>query len=98
MRLSQLLGVTVGDIAESFYIHACMLSRWRRPPREGPIVTQGADVDPAVTAELKALRQVRRQYERLKLEHDLLKKCIAFTSARKATFLPSSSIIKKRIP
>src|SRR5690606_26119522 len=32
------------------------------------------DVDPAVAAELKALRKVKKDYERLKLEHDLLKK------------------------
>jgi transposase len=74
VRLSQLPGVAVGDVAESLYIHPYMLSRWRRLAREGQIVTKGVDVDPAVTAELKALRQVKRQYERLKLEHDLLKK------------------------
>ena len=98
MRLSQLPGVAVGDVAESLYIHPYMLSRWRRLAREGQIVTKGVDVDPAVTAELKALRQVKRQYERLKLEHDLLKKAIAFTSARRAISSPSSSTIKKRAP
>src|SRR5690606_28935305 len=96
VRLSQLPGVSVGDVAASLYIHPFMLSRWRRLAREGLIVTKGVDVDKSVAAELKALREVQRKYERLKLEHDLLKKAIAFTSARKATSSPSSSTIKTR--
>ena len=95
VRLSQLPGVSVGDVAASLCIHPFMLSRWRRLAREGLIVTKGIEVDKAVAAELKALREVQRKYERLKLEHDLLKKAIAFTSARKATSLRSSSTIKK---
>ena len=97
VRLSQLPGVSVSDVAESLYIHPFMLSRWRRLAREGLIVTKGVDVDPAVAAELKALRQVKKQYERLKLEHDLLKKAIAFTSKQKAMSLPSSRTIKKPV-
>lgn len=73
VRLSQLPGVSVSDVAQSLYIHPFMLSRWRRLAREGQIMTKGVDVDPAVAAELKELRQVKKQYERLKLEHDLLK-------------------------
>lgn len=96
VRLSQLPGVAVHDVAESLYIHPFMLSRWRKQAREGLIVTKGVDVDPAVAAELKALRQIKKDYERLKVEHDLLKKAIAFTSARKATSSPSSRITRKR--
>lgn len=96
VRLSQLPGVSVRDVAQSLYIHPYMLSRWRRLAREGVIVIKGVDVDPAVAAELRALRQIKRQYEQLKLEHDLLKKAIAFTSARKATSSPSSSTTRKR--
>lgn len=96
VRLSRLPGVSVRDVAQSLYIHPYMLSRWRRLAREGIIVTKGVDVDPAVAAELKALRQIKRQYEQLKLEHDLLKKAIAFTSARKATSSPSSITTRKR--
>jgi transposase len=95
VRLSQLPGVSVGDVAASLYIHPFMLSRWRRLAREGLIVTKGVEVDKAVAAELKALREVQRKYERLKLEHDLLKKAIAFTSARKATSSPSSNTTRK---
>lgn len=95
VRLSQLPGVAVGDVAASLYIHPFMLSRWRRLAREGQIVTKGVEVDKSVAAELKELREVQRKYEQLKLEHDLLKKAIAFTSARKARSSPSSSTTRK---
>ena len=96
VRLSQLPGVSVRDVAESLYIHPFMLSRWRRLAREGQIMTKGIDVDPAVSAELKELRQLKKKYEQLKLEHDLLKKAIAFTSARKPKSSPSSNTTRKR--
>ena len=95
VRLSQQPGVLVRDVAQSLYIHPYMLSRWRKLAREGVIVTKGAPVDPSTAAELKALRKIKRQYEQLKLEHDLLKKAIAFTSDRKAKSSPSSNTTKK---
>jgi transposase len=52
-------------------------------------------VDKAVAAELKALREVKRKYERLQVEHDLLKKAIAFTSVRKKASSPSSPTTRK---
>ena len=73
-----------------------MLSRWRKQAREGLILTKDVEVDKEVAAELKALRKLKKDYERLKLEHELLKKAIAFTSARKGTCLPSSSTAKRR--
>jgi transposase len=91
VRLSQMPGVAVQDVAQSLYIHPFMLSRWRKQAREGTIVTRGVGVDKAVLAELKELRRVKKAYEQLKVEHDLLKKAIAFTSERKATSSPSST-------
>ena len=85
VRLSQLPGVAVQDVAASLYIHPFMLSRWRKQVREGVIMTKGVAVDKALAAELKELRRVKKAYEQLKVEHDLLKKAIAFTSSRKAT-------------
>jgi len=97
VRLSRLSGVLVKDVAESLYIHPFMLSLWRKQAREGVIVTKGAVVDEAVAAELKELRRMKRAYEQLKLEHDLLKKAIAFTSARRTTSSLSSTTTKKPI-
>ena len=42
-----------------------MLSRWRKQAREGLIVTKGVEVDKDVAAELKELRELKREYERL---------------------------------
>jgi len=88
VRLSELPGVEVQDVAQSLYIHPFMLSRWRKDAREGRIVTKDVKLDREVAAELKELRKLKKDYERLKLEHDLLKKAIAFTSARNATSSP----------
>lgn len=93
--LSALPGVRVQDVAASLYIHPFMLSRWRKQAREDEIMTKGVTVDPGVAAELKELRRVKKAYEQLKLEHAVLKKAIAFTSARKANALPSSSGSRK---
>ncbi|MEP6897878.1 MAG: transposase, partial [Rhodanobacter sp.] len=83
---------TLGDsVAASLYIHPFMLSRWRKQAREGLIMTKGVAVDKEVSAELKELRRVKKAYERLKIEHDLLKKAIAFTSAPRLTSSPSSA-------
>ena len=95
VRLSQMPGVAVQDVAESLYIHPFMLSRWRRQAREGAIVAKGVVVDKEVQAELKELRKLKKAYAQLQLEHDLLKKAIAFTSARNATSSPSSRSNKK---
>ena len=95
VRLSLLSGVAVQDVAQSLYIHPFMLSRWRKQAREGSIMTRGATLDPAISAELKELRRVKKAYEQLKAEHDLLKKAIAFTSARRARSSRASSTSKE---
>lgn len=95
IRLSQLPGVAVQDVAQSLYIHPFLLSRWRKQAREGLIMAKGVEVDKEIAAELKELRRVKKAYEQLKIEHDLLKKAIAFTSALRATSSPSSSTTKK---
>ena len=94
VKLSQLDGVAVQDVAESLYIHPFMLSRWRKQAREGLIMTKGIEVEKEVAAELKALRKMKKDYERLKLEHDLLKKAIAFTSEQRANASLSSTTAK----
>jgi transposase len=96
VRLSQLPGVAVQDVAASLYIHPFMLSRWRKQAREGLIMTRDVKLDREVAAELKELRELKKAHERLKMEHDLLKKAIAFTSARRAKSSPSSSTVKAR--
>ena len=96
VRLSELPGVAVQDVAESLYIHPFMLSRWRKEAREGRLVVKGVQVDKDVAAELKALRRMKKDYERLKLEHEILKKAIEFTSERRAKSSGSSKRTGKR--
>jgi transposase len=97
VRLSVLPGVQVKEVAESLYIHPFMLSRWRKQAREGLIMAKNVKLDAEVAAELKALRKLKKEHERLKMEHDILKKAIAFTSARRAKSSLISSAVKARI-
>ena len=62
VRLSELPGVAVQDVAASLYIHPFMLSRWRKHAREGRIVTKDVKVDREVAAELKELRKIKKAY------------------------------------
>jgi transposase len=95
VRLSNLPGVAVQDVADSLYIHPFMLSRWRKQVREGVIMAKSTEIDKEVAAELKELRKLKKAYARLQEEHDLLKKAIAFTSIRNRTSSPSSTSTKK---
>jgi transposase len=98
VRLSELPGVEVQDVAQSLYIHPFMLSRWRKEARDGKLMAKKVEIDRETAAELKELRKIRKAYERLKVEHDLLKKAIAFTSNRSATSSSSSTTTKKTTP
>ncbi|MCK9384452.1 MAG: transposase [Nevskia sp.] len=95
VKLTEIGGIQVKQVAAALEIHPWMLTRWRKHKREGLIVTKGVQVEKDIAAELKELRRVKKEYERLKLEHEILKKAIAFTSARKGTSLPSSSTARK---
>ncbi|WP_370307277.1 transposase [Sinimarinibacterium flocculans] len=98
VRLSELPGVAIKDVAASLCVHPFMLSLWRKRAREGLIVTKGISVDKDVAAELKELRRVKKAYEQLKIEHDLLKKAIVFTSERKAKSSRTSKADKENTP
>lgn len=89
VRLSHLPDVEVQDVARARYIHPLMLSRWRKQVRDGVILAKGADVDKDVAAELKELRKVKKDYDRLKVENDLLKKAIEYTSGRSRSYSSS---------
>jgi transposase len=95
VRLSQLKGVQVQDVADALYIHPFMLSRWRKEAREGSIVVKDVKLDREIAAELKELRRIKREYERLKIEHALLKKAIEFSSSQKETSSGSSTTPEK---
>lgn len=82
VKLSLIPGVQVKEVAESLCIHPFMLSKWRKEAEEGLIVTRGVELERDAAAELKELRKIKNDYERLKVEHELLKKAIEFTSSK----------------
>ena len=88
VRLSQIEGVRVQDVADALEIHPFMLSRWRRDARERRLRAR-VEVAPAALEqrELQQLALLKARYALLKEEHELLKKAIRFCSARRA---PSS--------
>ncbi len=90
VQLSDQPGVLVKDVAQSLDIHPFMLSKWRKQVRDGELSGKPPPLETAAVAELQRLRDVERQYKRLQMEHDLLKKFIRFAAERKAKPSPSS--------
>ena len=91
VKLSQIAGVRVQEVADALEIHPFLLSKWRREVREGRIRAQ-VEI-PLAAQELRELQQLARvkaQYALLKEEHELLKKAIRFCSARRAPCSRSS--------
>ena len=90
VHLSGQPGVLIKDVAESLCIHPFMLSKWRKQVRDGDLVGDPPALEPQEAAELQRLRHVEKQFKRLQMEHDLLKKAIRFASERKMKSSPSS--------
>ena len=59
--------------------------RWKKDLREGKIMAQEKQgkLDSEMKRELSRLRRVERAHERLKQEHELLKKSIQYSLAQK---------------
>jgi len=91
VKLSQLSGVQVQDVAEALDIHPFMLSRWRKESREGRLMAgKAVRLEPKTVAELKRLRELERAHAILQEEHTLLKKAIRFCAERRRTSSRSS--------
>jgi transposase len=91
VRLSQQPGIQVRTVATALEIHPFMLSKWRKEAREGRLRGRVPKAPPPGPArEIAQLQALEKAYATLQEEHDLLKKAIRFSSARKATFSPSS--------
>jgi transposase len=89
VKLSSLDGVEVGDVAKALGIHPWMLSKWRTEVKKGLIRGSALGISmPAVKrGELKELRRVKKELARKRLELEILKKAIRFSSdpARKSS-------------
>ena len=90
VKLSEVPGVQVQDVAEALDIHPFMLSKWRKEYREGRLRAR-ASVSPGLRQvyEVKQYSQLKRDYALLREEHELLKKAIRFCSERRQRSLPS---------
>lgn len=92
VRLTQIEGVLVRDVAHALDVHPFMLSRWRSQARAGQLTARAElRVPPRERREMKQLSALRRDYALLREEHELLKKAIRFCSARRPRRSPSSS-------
>ena len=90
VKLSQLKGVEVQAVAHALEIHPFMLSRWRKQARDGELRGALPALDVKVVGELQRLREVERNYKRLKMEHELLKRAIRFARELRGTSSRSS--------
>src|SRR5215207_4630544 len=92
VRLSQQPGMQVQTVAAALEIHPFMLSKWRKDARDGALRGPVRKAPPSGPArELAAFQALERKYAALQEEHDLLKKAIRFSAARKASASPSST-------
>ena len=92
VKLSDLSGVQVRDVAEALDIHPFMLSRWRKEARDGRLRSAArVTLKARERREIEQLSGLKRQYALLQLEHELLKKAIRFCSARRPRSSPSST-------
>jgi transposase len=85
VKLSHMAGVEVQTVANALDIHPFMLSRWRKEMRDGMLKGRARRVDlpSRPSREIKQLQALKREHAILKEEHELLKKAIRFSSARR---------------
>jgi transposase len=93
VKLSDMPGVEVQTVANALDLHPFMLSRWRKEVRDGVVKGRIRSVDrPSRSArEIKELQALKREHAMLKAEHELLKKAIRFSSARRRRSSSSST-------
>jgi transposase len=84
VKLTELPGVRVQDVAEALDVHPWMLSRWRTAATRGAFSrAKKVSLEVAEQQEVKELGKVKRELALLREEHELLKKAIRFCSAQR---------------
>lgn len=86
VRLTFIEGTQIQEVAGALDIHPFMLSRWRKEYREGKFVADRRVkkvVDGGVQARDGRLKVLEAENAKLKLENDLLKKAIRFSSEKR---------------
>lgn len=98
VRLSNVPGARVMDVAEALDIHPFMLSRWRKLAREGLLAATAAKKrKPSIKkpkapsmVQMSKYTKLKRELELLRKEHEFLKKFDRFRAQLKAKGSPSS--------
>jgi transposase-like protein len=85
VELGALPGIKARNVADILDIHPIMLYRWKKEYREGVIMKKESKgtLNAETQSELQRLKTIEKAHERLKQEHELLKKSIQFCSDRK---------------
>lgn len=86
VRLTFIEGTQIQEVAGALDIHPFMLSRWRKEYREGKFVADRRVkkvVDGEVQTRDDRLKVLEAENAKLKLENDLLKKAIRFSSEKR---------------
>lgn len=93
VKLSRMPGVQVQTVAAALDIHPFMLSRWRKEVREGRLKGRARRIEGAARPrrEIHRLQALEQEHARLQVEHELLKKAIRFSSARRRKSSRSST-------
>lgn len=92
VALTHIPGVLAKHVAEVLDVHEVMLYRWRMEMRRGEFVSKKTtQLDPEILKELKRLKHLERDYERLKQEHEILKEGIRHSLQQKKKPLNTSS-------
>ena len=91
VKLTEIEGIQVKDVADALDIHPFMLSRWRKEVRDG-VIKARVKVDPGAKqiSDVRELAKLKRDYALLREEHELLKKAIRFCSDHRARASRSS--------
>lgn len=91
VKLTEIEGIQVKDVADALDIHPFMLSRWRKEVRDGLIKARvKIDPDARQVSSIREQAKLKRDYALLTEEHELLKKAIRFCSAQRARSSRSS--------
>jgi transposase len=94
VKLTEMPGTFIQDVARVLDIHPFMLSRWKKEYREGNIKGKGhpdigklAKMEEKVS-ELKRIRELESALKKAQIENDLLKKATQFNLERRRTSSP----------
>lgn len=86
MCLTFMKGTQIQEVANALDVHPFMLSRWRKEYREGKYVADRRVkkvVDDETVSKLEKLKALEKENAKLRVENDLLKKAIRFSSEKR---------------